>query len=74
MNATIVDEIRRLLPARLQKASVDAAGRLLLEVYVRVDDTHGDKRFIVVDALDVAVAHERPARDADGDSAPPPAI
>jgi hypothetical protein len=66
----VVSETARRLPCRVQKASVDATGRLILELYV-VAEGAGHKAWLVVDAGSLAWCDERPARR--GADAPTPA-
>jgi predicted ribosome quality control (RQC) complex YloA/Tae2 family protein len=68
VNATVVDGLRKLMPARLQKVSV-SKDRILLEVYLQ-----GGKRWVSIDQSGgcVAVVDAKPARD--DDEAAPPAV
>lgn len=83
MASADVDELKALLPGRVQKASVDKAGTLILEVYVHLapqtpsvpgspaGDREGVKRWLVVADGGLRWHATRPARE---DGAEPPAV
>jgi len=64
---TGIDEMRRFLPCRVQKASVLPDGAFALDVYV---PSTQEKRFVVVMGADLQWLASRPSRELDG---PPPA-
>ena len=67
MNATASENLRALASRRVQKAMVDTAGRLVLELF---GGEARDKRWLVVEGGVVAVATERP----EGGGEDPPAL